>query len=184
MFSLTNRVNTRLLSRKMTGCVDDYLLKFFVQKNKEKVEFQFYKHNMICVWNAKGKAEKLFGEILFVMAENGMPLKAEEINQIFFQCIHTFSIPHYKEYCTYLQRLTQNVDVVRKMIDVLSGDKKELLEEAVYQKQMQEILEVMHTSFQPGIQFEEETQESLENTRIQDKENKIDVQEQDRKSVV
>lgn len=177
MFSLTNRVNTLLLSRKMTGCVDDCLLKFFVQKNKEKVEFQFYKHNMICVWNAKGKAEKLFGEILFVMAENGMHLEAERINQIFSQCIHTFSIPHYEEYCAYLQRLTQNADVVRKMIDVLSGDKKELLEEKVYQKQMQEILEVMHTSFQPGIQFEEETQALGENIRIKCEEKMLDVQE-------
>lgn len=177
MFSLTNRVQTLLLSRKMTGCVDDYLLKFFVQRNKKKVEFQFYKHNMICVWNAKGKTEKLFGEILFVMAENGGLLEAERLNQIFAECIHTFSIPRYKEYCAYLQKLTQNADVVRKMIDVLSGDKKELLEEEVYQKQMREILEVMHTSFQPGIQFEEDAQFKEENVRIKSGEKKIDVQE-------
>ena len=177
MFSLTNRVNTLVLSRKMTECVDDYLLKFFVQKNKEKVEFQFYKHNMICVWNAKGKAERLFGEVLFVMVDNRMHLEEERINQIFSQCIHTFSIPAYEEYCTYLQRFSQNADIVRKMIDALSGEKKELLEKEVYQKQMHEILEVMHTSFRPGILFEEGTQALEENIRIKCEERMLDVQE-------
>lgn len=169
MFSLTDRVNTLLLSRKMTGGIDDYLLQCFVQKNKEKVEFQFYKHNMICVWNAKG--------ILFVMAENGMHLGAEEINRIFRQCILEFSIPDYEEYCTYLQRLTKKADIIRKLIDVLSGQEIEILEEDVYHRQMHEVLEAMHTPFQLGIQFEEAVRDSKESIRTTEEEMKIDVQE-------
>lgn len=153
MFSLTDRATSTLLSREVNEWIDEYVLKLFVQKNKHQSELTFFKNDMICSWSTKGKADNFSSEVLYVLSENGNHINESDINRIFIESIPLFQMPDYHEYVQYMKSLLNGPDIVRNIIDYLSGSPKKILTEEEYHRQTKTILEVADRPFKRGIHF-------------------------------
>lgn len=153
MFSLTNRATSTLLSREVSELIDEYVLKLFVEKNKYQSEFSFFKRDMVCSWSTKAKADNFNSEILYVLFEKDKNIEVHDINRIFGESVHLFQIPDYYEYEQYMNGLLNSSDIIRNIIDYLSGKPKKVLTEEEYHSQTKTIIEAAKRPFKRGIHF-------------------------------
>lgn len=151
MFSLTDNIENILLSRVSNVEVDDNIFRFFIRENKRKLELEFYKNNMIARWNYKSNSQSNGCEMLYVMYEKTQIVNKEIVNEIFRKSIAQFAIPSYTEYKIYISEIISSSDIIKHMINSLTGEKVEELPEDVYDKQSRSLLKKMSVPFVLGI---------------------------------
>ena len=175
MFSLTERAESVLLSREVKDEIDEYVLKFFVAKNKYQAEFIFFQNDLVCSWCAKGKSDNFSSEVLYVLGEKNRDLEEYTINDIFGKSVSLFKAPDYSEYVQYMKQFLNSSDIIKNIIDYLSVDSKGVLTQEEYNIQIEKIIKSMNCPFKRGIYFQ--GKQPLFLSRNQWDEKKIDIQE-------
>ncbi|WFR56986.1 hypothetical protein QA584_25780 [Anaerocolumna sp. AGMB13025] len=149
MFNMSEGIHTGLFTREKDRGINEYLLRLFFIKNKRKIEFAFFRENLVCSWNFNNENGACV-EVLCLMSKALDIPEEKKVQEIFNTGISISDFPSYDEYLSYWDKLSYSLDIISKILEAMGERRQQLIKKEEFYKQLNLIKESFSVEFQYG----------------------------------